>query len=66
MKLNFKEWNLIYECLTDKARAIANDLKWREDWAKEHDSEEDSDTRELRGKLNAVNKIIQNLETATV
>ena len=66
MKLSFKEWTLVYECLTEKARSLASDLKWREDWAKEHDAEEDSDTREIRGKLNAVNKLIQQLETATV
>ena len=66
MKLNFKEWNIIYEALTDKARAIASDLKWREDWQKEHEAEEDSDTRDLRTKLNAVNGIIRNIENSAI
>ena len=69
MKLNFKEWNLIYEALEDKARVIASDLKWHEDWAREHNAEsteEDSETANLRDRLAAFTSIIKKLETASI
>ena len=66
MKLNFKEWNVIYEVLTEKARNIASDLKWHEDWAKEHETDEDEQTGEIRARLNAVNSIIKKLESCAI
>ena len=69
MKLNFKEWNIIYEALANKAEQIENDMKWRIDYAKEHnaeETEEPKDVKELRAKLEALTGIIKKLENSAI
>ncbi len=61
MKLNFKEWNIVYEALNDKARALTADLYWQEEYEK--DREESEQTEELRLRVLAVNNVIKCLET---
>ena len=69
MKLNFKEWNIIYEALTHKAEQVAGELKWHIDYAKEHyteETEEPQDVKELRAKLEALTGIIKKLENSAI
>ena len=68
MKLNFKEWNIVYEALTDKAKRIADDLKWHENWAteREADPNEDDNCKRLRAELATYTTIIKKLETSTI
>ncbi len=61
MKLNFKEWNIVYEALNDKARALTADLYWQEEYEK--DREESEQTEELRLRVLAVYNVIKCLET---
>ncbi len=64
MKLNFKEWNIVYEALNDKARALTADLYWQEEYEK--DREESEQTEELRLRVLAINNVIKCLETTLI
>lgn len=68
MKLNFKDWSIIYEALTAKAETVASELKWHVDWHNEHapEEEEDQTTKELRAKLEALTSIIRKLENSAI
>ena len=62
MKLNFKEWNIIYEALTEKAESLKNDLKWRV----EYYGEDSDEANEGKAKLATYTAIIKKLETAAI
>lgn len=69
MKLNFKEWNVIYEALSTKAEQVASELKWHIDWHNEHEpesNEEDQTIKELRAKMEALTGIIKKLENSAI
>ena len=65
MKLNFKDMTMIYTALTEKADRIASDLKWHEEWAKEHNNgEDDNEIREFRKQLSDFTNIIKRFDSA--
>lgn len=65
MKLNFKEWNIVYDALNEKAEKLKGELKWYEDYDKEHKEESES-SKTTKAQLAAVNAIIKKLETAAI
>ena len=62
MKLNFKEWNIIYEALTEKAESIKNDLKWRI----EYYGEESDEANDGKTKLATYTAILKKLEATAI
>ena len=65
MKLNFKEWNVVYEALTDTAKRIADNIKWQTEYESENDKESDT-LKEYRAQQATLLSIIKRLEDAVI